>query len=149
MTGRFTGWHMTAILVGFFGIVITVNLVMATAAVSGFGGTVVDNSYVASQNYNRWLAQSAAQKRLGWTMTAALDGERHLLLTPGRGDMSSPTAEGAARQPLGSAPERRLDFVPVGGGRLRSVQTLPTGRWQVRIAIEQRGETIRLLENLS
>jgi nitrogen fixation protein FixH len=53
---RFTGRHMTGILVAFFGVVMTVNFTMAYVAISGFGGTVVDNSYVASQNYNRWLA---------------------------------------------------------------------------------------------
>ena len=49
MTRKFTGWHMTAILVGFFAIVISVNLFMARAAIGSFGGVVVDNSYVASQ----------------------------------------------------------------------------------------------------
>jgi nitrogen fixation protein FixH len=52
----FTGYHMAAILIGFFGIVIAVNIYMAKVAVGTFGGTVVDNSYVASQNYNEWLA---------------------------------------------------------------------------------------------
>lgn len=149
MTQRFTGWHMTAILVGFFGVVITVNLVMATAAISGFGGTVVDNSYVASQNYNRWLAQSAAQTRLDWAVAVSLDADRHVVLRPERGTLSSPTALALARRPLGAAPALRLSFVHVGGGHLRSVQPLPAGRWQVRIAVEQGGETVRLLEILS
>ena len=54
MTKPFTGWHMTAILVGFFSTVIAVNVYMAHAAISTFGGTVVDNSYVASQEFNGW-----------------------------------------------------------------------------------------------
>ena len=41
---RFTGWHMTTILVAFFAVVITVNIVMARFALSTFGGTVVENS---------------------------------------------------------------------------------------------------------
>ena len=59
---RFTGWHMTTILVAFFAVVITVNIVMARFALSTFGGTVVENSYVASQHYNEWLARAAAQR---------------------------------------------------------------------------------------
>jgi nitrogen fixation protein FixH len=41
--GKFTGWHMTTILVAFFGVVIAVNFFMARMAVGTFGGTVVDN----------------------------------------------------------------------------------------------------------
>ena len=44
MTRRFTGYHMTAILLAFFGIVVAVNLVMATLATRTFGGVVVENS---------------------------------------------------------------------------------------------------------
>src|SRR3546814_2526847 len=59
---RFTGRHAAMILVAFFGVVIAVNIVMASFALSTFGGTVVDNSYVASQHYNQWLARADAQR---------------------------------------------------------------------------------------
>jgi nitrogen fixation protein FixH len=52
----FTGRHMAITIVGFFLVVIVVNLAMARMATSTFGGVVVENSYVASQHYNRWLA---------------------------------------------------------------------------------------------
>ena len=58
-TGPFTGRHITMILVAFFGVVIAVNLVMAHYASSTFGGVVVENSYVASQEYNQWLHEAA------------------------------------------------------------------------------------------
>ena len=38
-TKPFTGYHMAAILIGFFGIVIAVNIYMAKVAVGTFGGT--------------------------------------------------------------------------------------------------------------
>ena len=53
---RLTGRHVAAIFIGFFAIVIAVNMLMASYAIGGFGGTVVDNSYVASQKFNGWLA---------------------------------------------------------------------------------------------
>ncbi|MFP5454579.1 MAG: FixH family protein, partial [Alphaproteobacteria bacterium] len=55
MRRGFTGRHMAASMVGFFTVVIAVNVTMATVASHSFGGTVVDNSYVASQRFNRWL----------------------------------------------------------------------------------------------
>ena len=67
MNRTFTGRHMAIILVAGFGVVIAVNLVMARLAVSTFGGVVVENSYVSSQEFNHRLAQSQAQAALGWT----------------------------------------------------------------------------------
>ena len=55
MQRAFTGRHMAAIMVAFFGVVIVVNLLNARLASSTFGGEVVENSYVASQDFNRWL----------------------------------------------------------------------------------------------
>ena len=62
----FGGRQMAAIFVTGFGIVIAVNVAMASLAVESFHGTVVDNSYVASQSYNGWLGKAAASKALGW-----------------------------------------------------------------------------------
>ena len=61
MTRPFTGRHMFATLVVFFGIVIAVNFTMASYATTTFGGLVVENSYVASQKFNRWLDEAAAE----------------------------------------------------------------------------------------
>src|SRR3546814_19061021 len=68
------------IRIAFFGVVISVNIVMASFALSTFGGTVVDNSYVASQHYNEWLARADAQDRLGWDKRVEVDGSRHVRL---------------------------------------------------------------------
>ena len=65
-SSAFTGKHMAAVFIGGFGVVIAVNLVMASYAVGSFHGTVVDNSYVASQKYNGWIAKAEASKALGW-----------------------------------------------------------------------------------
>ena len=65
MTRNFNGWHMFAILCAFFGVVIAVNITMATYASTTFGGIVVENSYVASQEFNRWLDEAKAERALG------------------------------------------------------------------------------------
>ncbi|MFZ4690108.1 MAG: FixH family protein [Polymorphobacter sp.] len=142
---RFTGRHMWAVMVGFFGVVIAVNFTMAWFASNSFGGTVVDNSYVASQKFNGWLAASRAQARLGWTTDLSLDATRHpVLLTGGSGF----TATGTAHHPLGGAADVPLAFVAAGDGRLVAVQALPGGRWLVRVAVNRDGETLRLAETL-
>ncbi|MGO4840209.1 FixH family protein, partial [Rhizobiaceae sp. 2RAB30] len=64
--GTFTGRHMLAIMVAFFGTIIAVNVTMATLAGRSWTGFVVKNSYVASQEFNRKAEQGRAQAALGW-----------------------------------------------------------------------------------
>ncbi|WP_156256458.1 FixH family protein [Sandarakinorhabdus oryzae] len=131
-TARFSGRAFLAVMVGFFGVVIAVNITMARLASSTFGGTVVDNSYVASQAFNGWLAQARAQDRLGWATPVALDAARHVvIIVPG----VSFVAQGTAHHPLGRAPDVPLAFAADGAGKLVSTTPLPAGRWQVRLQI--------------
>ena len=141
----FTGWHMTAILVGFFGVVIVVNLVMAHFALSTFGGKVVENSYVASQQYNDWLARADAQDRLGWTRKVALDGDRHVRMAFYRDDIPLEGLRVAATisHPLGQAPSRPMRFEAGMDGAVRSVEALPEGRWRLDLVVRHAGEEAR------
>lgn len=140
------GRHVTLMLVGFFGVIIAVNITMAHLARSSFGGTVVNNSYVASQSFNHWLAQARAQARLGWATPVMLDAHRHVVISvPGAGFAAS----AIARHPLGRADDVALAFVGDGRGRLVSAAPLPAGRWHVHITIGRAGQSKRLLETLS
>ena len=152
MTRRFTGWHMFAILIAFFGTVIGVNFVMAWYATRTFGGTVVDNSYVASQEFNRWLAAARAQDKLGWTKTVGVDASRHVTISAsaaGGQPLTALSAEAIARHPLGREADVQLRFVAAGPGQLRSVAALPTGRWLVHLTVRSGANEARLIENLS
>ena len=130
----FTGRHMALVLVCGFSVVIAVNLFMAYQAVGGFQGTVVDNSYVASQNYNGWLAKADAARALGWQVAAhrRADG-RVVLETLGVPAAASAAAE--AERALGSRDTTRLTFAFNGDGRWHSNEPIAAGRWQLRIAI--------------
>ncbi|TJV88129.1 MAG: cytochrome oxidase, partial [Mesorhizobium sp.] len=64
---EFTGRHMLLIILSFFGVIVGVNLTMATLASTSWTGLVVENSYVASQQFNRKAEEGRAQAALGWT----------------------------------------------------------------------------------
>ena len=134
MTRQFTGRHMAMILVAFFVVVVGVNLLMARYASSTFGGVVVENSYVASQNFNRWLDAARAQEQLGWSARAIRrrDGRVHIAVT-GAGQGVSVAA--LARHPLGRETDRALTFVHEGEGMFVSRQELPPGRWTIRLEL--------------
>lgn len=147
----FTGRHMLAVMIGFFGIVITVNVVMATLAARTFGGTVVDNSYVASQKFNAWLAEGRAQERLGWTARLAVDDRRHVrvVLNDRAGPLTGVEVAAVARHPLGRESDVPLRFRTSGAGTYLSDGMLPAGRWQVHLEVRRGPDNLRLIETLS
>lgn len=145
MIKRFTGWHFTAIICAFFGVVIAVNMTMAVLATRTFGGVVVENSYVASQKYNGWLAAARAQQKLGWKVAPSVDARRHVTIALSAAGVQ---ASGVAEHPLGRADDIALSFVS-DGRELRSRETLPPGRWTVRLTLRKGNEEARVLETLS
>ncbi len=145
---QFTGWHMTGILVAFFGSVAAVNFTMASYASSTFGGIMVENSYVASQEFNGWLDDARASEALGWNavVTWRPDG-RLAISTSGAPDILSASA--VARHPLGRKPDRSLTFTRIGEGKYLSDTALPDGRWTLRLELGDGISTWRREDHLS
>ena len=83
---EFTGRHMLIVIVTFFAVVIGVNVTMATLAQTSWTGLVVENTYVASQQFNEEAKKGRAQAALGWTgkLTVA-SGEVHYSLVDAHG----------------------------------------------------------------
>ena len=146
---RFTGWHMFAILIAMFGTIIAVNLVMAHFAIATFGGTVVDNSYVATRNYNRWLAEARSQEALGWRVKATLDPQRRVRITatapkgPIEGVVSA-----VASHPLGREPDRAIGFMRADAGQYVATRPLRAGRWTLKITVTSGTTVARFTEDI-
>lgn len=143
---RLNGRHVAAMFVGFFAVIIAVNVLMASYAVRGFGGTVVDNSYVASQRFNEWLAMARRQDARGWRQQTRLDAGRHLVLTLD-GPSATPTSVAAtAEHPLGRTADIPLRFEVQADGQWRAVTPLPTGRWIIHWTVQADGHAMRFVE---
>lgn len=138
-TGKFTGRHMAIVMVAGFGIVAAVNFTMAGFAVGGFHGTVVDNSYVASQKFNGWLSEADRMAALGWSAAAMRDDTGRVIVTT-TGVPAGAVVTARLRRPIGTRAFADLTFAPLGDGRLRSLEPVSDGRWTVRLAIEAQGE---------
>ncbi|QPD00353.1 FixH family protein [Qipengyuania soli] len=139
MRKEFTGRHMTAILVVGFGIVFAVNFTMAALATEGFGGVVVENSYVASQKYNGWLEEAREQDKLGYNAEIARDNDGHLVVSTT--DVPNfATASAEIRRPLGTPDARTVKFERSGPDEFRSSDPIPAGRWTVRLTLRNSGK---------
>ena len=62
---EFTGKHMLLLAVGFFGVIISVNVLMAVLSATSWTGLVVQNSYVASQEFETRRVAHDAQQAAG------------------------------------------------------------------------------------
>ncbi|WP_179505217.1 MULTISPECIES: FixH family protein [unclassified Sphingomonas] len=142
----FTGRHMAAILISFFGVVIAVNVVMARLATSTFGGAVVENSYVASQNFNRWLGEARTERALGWAGAVARgsDGALAVTLNDAQGyALSGAQVTAVAEHPLGLRDDLALTLHETAPGQYRAA--LPAGRWRIKLRVARHGATWRMM----
>ncbi len=90
MKREFTGSHMLFAMIAFFGVIIAVNVFMATVANLSWTGLVVENSYVESQRFNERIAATQARDAKGW--------RAQLMLRQGRPVYRLTDAAGAAVQ---------------------------------------------------
>ncbi|WP_431470593.1 FixH family protein [Sphingosinithalassobacter sp. LHW66-3] len=149
MLRRFTGWHMLAAMIGFFGVIIGVNVTMATFATRTFGGVVVKNSYVASQKFNGWLADARAQERLGWSTRVQVIDRRLVVIADAAGPLAGATMRATATHPLGRLPEVPLTFHEAEPGRYVANTRLPVGRWRLRLGVERGPDRAAFVEEVT
>jgi nitrogen fixation protein FixH len=140
----FTGRHITLILVGFFGVVIAVNVLMARLASSTFGGVVVENSYVASEQFNGWLKEASAEQALGWKGEISRDAQGRAVITLRDSNgkaLASAKVTAIAEHPLGQRPETDLVLRETAPGTYAA--PLAAGRWRLRVMVEAEGKVWR------
>lgn len=131
--GEVTGKHVLAITVGAFGVIIAVNFLMAYKAVSTFPGLEVENSYVASQT---WDKEMAAQKALGWRLAEEYDEATQELRLAFTDAANAPvTVQGLkvlVGRPTQAQDDRYPDFIQEAG---RYIAKLPLtrGKWMLHV----------------
>ncbi len=141
MAREFTGRHMAAVTVGAFGVIIAVNLFMASKAVGTFSGVEAQNTYYASQNFDR---NRKAQQALGWQVADSYrDGQLALSFTHG----DTPAAVADLTVVVGRSTQRASDQIPVfirDNGRFIAPLELAPGKWLLRIeAVAEDGTRFR------
>lgn len=148
---KITGFHVTLMFVAFFGVIAAVNFLMAGLAISSFGGTVVDNSYVASQKYNQWLEESRREAAHGWTVSRpARAGDRlQIAVQDSQGAaLNNAGVAAVAEHPVGRTDSLKLDFTETAPGQYVSNQPLPAGRWKLRISITEGGRDLDMVSEI-
>lgn len=126
-----TGRKVLFIAIGAFAVILTANMTLAVRAVQSFPGLEVDNSFVASQNFNEELA---AQLALGWDVRAAVeDGVLTIAFTD---DAGQPVDVASMQAVVGRATHVQDDFAPefaYSRGRFTAPVDIRPGNWNIRL----------------
>lgn len=138
MTRTFTGWHMAAITISFFAVIIAVNLTLAFFASSSWTGLVVANSYVASQSFNRDAEIARQQQALGWQMKLTVDRSLAKIVILDRDNLSMTdlNIRAVLQRPTDEAGDQVLELREAGAGIYLASTTIGSGVWVVDITAE-------------
>lgn len=145
-TGRkLTGWHVLAMFVAFFGVIIAVNVTLAWQAIATFPGLEEqENGFVASQSFDR---DRAAQLALGWRLASAYDAQDRLLSLSFTDSAGQPVQVAGLSVLVGRTTEAKDDIRPdfvLEGGTYRARADLAFGKWMMAVeATAQDGTRFR------
>ena len=138
MTRTFTGWHMAATTISFFAIIIAVNLTLAVFANTSWTGLVVENSYVASQTFNRDAAEARLQQAAGWQMklTVKRDFARISILDRDNQPLTGLKIRAILQRPTDEAGDQNLKLQDAGAGIYLAKGPIGHGVWIADITAE-------------
>ncbi|RWX80770.1 cation transporter [Neorhizobium lilium] len=143
-TPEFTGRHMLITTVTFFGVVITVNVTMAYLASSSWSGLVVENTYVASQEFNGKAAAMKAMAASGIVGSLSLkDNAIHYDLRNRDGtpaDVDEVVAN--FKRPVGDHEDFKLALRQTAKGRFEAVHPVSAGDWIVEVTSRREGALV-------
>jgi nitrogen fixation protein FixH len=121
----------------FFGVIIAVNVAMAWFAKASWTGFVVENSYVASQQFNAKMAETRAQQALGWTGHFSIaDGAVRYRISDAKGAAVGLEAVSVTfRRPVDDREDRTIALAREAGG-YAATHDVADGVWIVEIDAE-------------
>ncbi len=140
---RITGFHVLFGMVAFFAVVIGVNVIFITRAISTFPGEEVHRAYTRGAAYNETLEARARQAERGWTASIGFApwGEDYVLVVELRDADGQPlgglNVNTMLERPATTALDRSVTLEDAGDGRYVAALTgVDAGAWNVRVATE-------------
>lgn len=136
--GTFTGTHMLLLAVGFFGVIISVNIWLAVVSSTSWTGLVVDNSYVASQEFDTKRDAHLKQAAAGWVSSFNIDGQSlRLNVVDGSGKpVDLGTVAVLLNRPVGGHDDKQMLLKRGADGAYTAEISLKDGVWDAWVTAE-------------
>jgi nitrogen fixation protein FixH len=146
---QITGLIVLGFMIAFFAIIVGVNVFMAHAAISTFGGVETASSDHAGQMFERDVAMAKAQDAQHWRvdakLTRAADGTTLIDITAHDG-AGAPVSGVAASAQFARPTNRRLDRTimvgQTGPGHFVGNTDLAAGQWDLVIELSRQDERL-------
>lgn len=140
----FTGWHMWMIMIAFFGVIIGVNFTLVYFSQSSWSGLVVDDTYRASQRFNKIASEARALAATGIQGQLTLSGRdvRYQLSHPQDGPIEVDEVTMIFKRPVGEYEDFNLKLTPTGDGAFAGEHALARGQWIVDITSKFKGKIV-------
>lgn len=139
MIREIKGWHVFTGFALAFGVIISVNLLLAYKAVQTFPGLEVKNSYVASQSFDQ---SRDSQTALGWEVSSWVDGDMLHLQVLKNGQTIAPKIESAVfGRATNVAQDQTPQFMFDGKSYTAPVRN-DGGNWNLRIKLRSQDGTL-------
>ncbi|RBP03539.1 nitrogen fixation protein FixH [Roseiarcus fermentans] len=153
MSGQLTGRHVLAWLGGFFLVMFAANGALIYFALHTLHGEALENSYDASQAFNRLIAEARAQDDRGWkadVLTRA-EGAGERVMVEFHDRDGAPIADLAVtarfQHPFDAALDRTTTLVSDGGGYEGVATPIGRGRWTLVIEASRGAERVFRSQN--
>jgi nitrogen fixation protein FixH len=143
-----TGRKVLVILVAFFGVVISVNVIMMRLAIGTLPGTDVDSAYTASLGYEKEIAAAHDQNARNWRVDARIqrgtDGGATVQVEAhdnGGRPMTGLKFQGRLERPTDKRADLPVDLAEVGIGVYRgSAAQVAPGQWDLVLEGDAAGQ---------
>ena len=125
------GWHVLLGFGLFFGVIFAVDGLFMFKAINTFPGQTVDNPYEAGIEYNRTLAQKAAEAELGWKAKVGREaGAINLIVVDHDGQpVRGLAVSGKLERPATERGRRMIRLKEIGPGFYEVGASGMTGAW--------------------
>lgn len=151
VTGRF----VLAVLLSFFAVVISVNMVMMHLAIATLPGTEVDSAYSASLGYQREIQSAHEQDARRWKVDAHLERQAdgaailalHVQDANGR-SLTGLSVSSLLERPTDRRADQTIEIAENGQGNYRGlVRDVAPGQWDLVIEASRAGKRMFLSRN--
>jgi nitrogen fixation protein FixH len=146
---QITGWMVLGFMLAFFAVIVGVNVFMAHAAISTFGGVETASSYHAGQMFERDVAMAKAQDAQHWQVDAKVTraaGGTTLVEITALDATGAPVSGMAASAQFVRPTDRRLDRAitvrQTGPGQFVGSSDLAAGQWDLVIELSRQDERL-------